>query len=582
MAATDAPGIVEHDASPPARRVLLFVCVVAAIGAFVLNAAGSELRHSRFDVYVLVLALLTLASRRFTIKVPGHAATLSVSEVFVFASILLFGPAAATFTVAIDGLWMSLGQYERRWHRTIFNVAEPAISTWAAGATFFAIAHAAPVGLVQTGASPLIVPTVGMVGVFFLLNGSLTAVAVGLEAGQSPFAVWRGYAVPLAINYYASASVAAIAVARGQLDLQVVGLVIPLLVLSYYTYQEASTRVDEAERHAREVERLYEEARKRDEELRQAQKLEAVGRLAGGVAHDFNNMLTAITGYGELLVNNLDEDDSRREDVHEILKAAARATGLTRQLLAFSRRQTIAPKVLSLDQVVIDTEKMLRRLLGEDIRFTTVAESNLGLVRADAGQIEQVLLNLAVNARDAMPTGGALNIQLTNVRIDGTTVPQSTRLLPGRYVRLSVADTGCGMSPEVVSRVFEPFFTTKEVGHGTGLGLATVYGIVTQAGGAIQIDTEVGRGTTFHVYFPETSAPADIQEQAPMQSSSPRASGTVLVVEDETAVLKLVANGLRQTGYTVLVAPNADDARQHTSARHLDHVDGRRVGARHK
>jgi two-component system, cell cycle sensor histidine kinase and response regulator CckA len=336
--------------------------------------------------------------------------------------------------------------------------------------------------------------------------------------------------------------------------------VIPLLLLSYYTYQEASTRVDEAERHAREVERLYEEARKRDDELRQAQKLEAVGRLAGGVAHDFNNMLTAIKGYGELVLDGLEETDSRREDVTEILKAADRAAGLTKQLLAFSRRQTIAPKVLSLDRVVMNTEKMLRRLLGEDVRLTTASEPNLGPVFADSGQIEQVLLNLAVNARDAMPTGGALKIELANVRIEAATAVSKTNLPPGRYVRLSVSDTGCGMSPEIVSRIFEPFFTTKEVGRGTGLGLATVYGIVTQAGGAIDVDTNVGRGTTFHLYFPETPEAADISELPATQTVSNRGSGTVLVVEDEAAVLTLVANGLRHVGYTVLAAPNGDDA----------------------
>ena len=329
--------------------------------------------------------------------------------------------------------------------------------------------------------------------------------------------------------------------------------------LSLSTGRTADTSVTAVLRDATERRRNEDALRERETELRQAQKMEAIGLLAGGVAHDFNNLLMAIHGYSELVLMSLDKDHECRGDIDEILKASNRAAALTRQLLAFSRRQVLAPQVLSLDEVLAGTEQLLRRLIAEDIEISSSTEPDLGSVKADPGQIEQVLVNLAVNARDAMPSGGRLNFALANVHLDDSrSAPLG--LTPGRYVRLEVSDTGCGMPPEVVSRIFEPFFTTKEEGRGTGLGLATVYGIVRQSGGAIRVESRPGHGTTFQIDLPccegETSAVRS--ESAPIRSNS--GSETVLLVEDDARVRALVATMLRRSGYAVLDAEGGEQA----------------------
>jgi PAS domain S-box-containing protein len=285
-----------------------------------------------------------------------------------------------------------------------------------------------------------------------------------------------------------------------------------------------------------------------EEQLRQAQKMEAIGRLAGGVAHDFNNILSVITGYSEIVMRQVEPALARK--VEQIFKASERAAGLTRQLLAFSRRQVLAPKVLDLATVVGEMEKMLRRLIGEDVRLSVAAAQDLGTVRADPGQVEQVVMNLAVNARDAMPQGGTLELSLENVDL-----AKSTRDVPaGRYVRLSVSDDGCGMETEVLAHMFEPFFTTKEKGKGTGLGLATVYGIVQQSGGAIEVESRPGKGTTFRLYLPRIDEPVEAALRTTDAAPAERAAGTVLVVEDEEPLRLLVESVLAEAGYTVLSA----------------------------
>jgi two-component system, cell cycle sensor histidine kinase and response regulator CckA len=301
--------------------------------------------------------------------------------------------------------------------------------------------------------------------------------------------------------------------------------------------------------------RADEERARLEEELRQAQKMEAVGRLAGGIAHDFNNLLTAIGGYGELALARLPEDSPARSNVEEMRRAGERAAALTRQLLAFSRRQVLQPKVIDLNAVVSEVRALLERILGEDVDLRTRLAGDLGSTRADPGQIEQVIMNLAVNARDAMPRGGSLTIETSNVEVDAELAARHLGAEPGPYVLVSVADTGCGMDRETLERAFEPFFTTKPVGQGTGLGLATVYGIVQQTGGHIWAYSEPGRGSTFKLYLPRVwEEPAAAEETVP----APRVGGseTVLLVEDEEIVRSLVREMLEASGYCVLEAPH--------------------------
>jgi signal transduction histidine kinase len=288
-------------------------------------------------------------------------------------------------------------------------------------------------------------------------------------------------------------------------------------------------------------------------QLRQAQKMEAIGRLAGGVAHDFNNLLTVIRGYSRLLLDRGPATEFR-SGLERIDDAADRAASLTSQLLAFSRRQVLQPKVFNLNTLVGNLEKMLRRLVREDIEMRTVLAADLGSVRADRTQIEQVILNLVVNARDAMPDGGKLTIETCNVSLDASYASRHQTVEAGHYVSLAVSDTGAGIAPENLARIFEPFFTTKELGKGTGLGLSMVYGIVKQSGGNIWVYSEPGRGTSFKVYLPLVTAPADslALESAPV--SSHRGAETLLVVEDDEQVRELASEALSAAGYSVLVA----------------------------
>jgi len=304
------------------------------------------------------------------------------------------------------------------------------------------------------------------------------------------------------------------------------------------------------------------EQRELEQRLVQSQKMDAIGRLAGGVAHDFNNMLTAIQGYSSLLLTELPERDSRRENVEEILKAGERATALTKQLLAFSRRQVLEPRVLDLNEVIRNLSRMLSRLIGENIELSFSPAPDLWHVLADPGQIEQVLLNLAINARDAMPRGGRLTIETRNTQLDGSHWRKDFPVQSGDYSLLAVTDTGVGIPPEIQTRLFEPFFTTKPRGEGTGLGLSTVYGIVKQSGGYIWVYSEPGAGSTFKVYLPRVDAPLSVSE-TPRTATSATGSETILFVEDEREVRSLVEKLLRLQGYKVLSAADPVAALAH-------------------
>ena len=300
--------------------------------------------------------------------------------------------------------------------------------------------------------------------------------------------------------------------------------------------------------------------RELEEQLRQSQKMEAVGTLAGGVAHDFNNLLTVIEGYSDLLLSRLGEGNPLAAEVIEIRKASDSASSLTRQLLAFSRMQVFQPRVIDLNGIVANVRKMLGRLIGENIELVTVPGENLGRVKADPGQMEQVLLNLVVNARDAMPDGGKITVETSNVELDESFASKLAAFRPGPYVMITVTDTGTGMDQETMSRIFEPFFTTKETGKGTGLGLATVYGIVKQSGGYIWVYSEPGHGTTFKIHLPRVDE--QLEEEVPPPEITAWSSGseTVLVVEDTEMVRNLVREMLVSFGYTVLEASDGNDA----------------------
>jgi nitrogen-specific signal transduction histidine kinase/CheY-like chemotaxis protein len=306
-----------------------------------------------------------------------------------------------------------------------------------------------------------------------------------------------------------------------------------------------------------------EEALRRSEEkLRQSMKMEAVGKLAGGVAHDFNNLLSVITGYSELLLTRIDGRNPARREIEEIHKAGERAAALTQQLLAYSRRQVLKPKVLRVDDIVENLGKMLRRLIGEDIDFATESQEDLWTVRADPSQIEQILMNLCINARDAMPKGGKLIVSTANVMLEAPLVERELTIPPGRYATLRVADNGSGMKEEILSRVFEPFFTTKDQGKGTGLGLATVYGIVKQSEGYIRVVSAPGEGTTFSVYLPVAEQEASETEEVRVKTEceGPAGNWTILLAEDEEMVRELAIEIFREAGYTVLDAQNGDAA----------------------
>ena len=330
------------------------------------------------------------------------------------------------------------------------------------------------------------------------------------------------------------------------------------------------------------------ERRQLEDQLRQAGKMEAVGQLAGGVAHDFNNILTAILGYADLLATDLPAGDQRREDVDEIRKAAQRAAALTRQLLAFSRKQVLEPRALDVNVLVDNMDKMLRPILGENVELRTIPATQLRAVRADPNQIEQIILNLAINGRDAMPGGGKLTIETANVDLDEHYAARHATVVPGPHVMLAVSDTGSGMDAATQARIFEPFFTTKE--RGTGLGLATVYGVVKQSGGSIWVYSEPGQGTTFKIYLPALDAPAERvgRPQGPLPGLM--GTETILIVEDDEQLLHVAHRALEARGYTVLTAARGDaaldTARRHPGPIHLllsdvtiPDMDGRALAA---
>jgi signal transduction histidine kinase/CheY-like chemotaxis protein len=312
--------------------------------------------------------------------------------------------------------------------------------------------------------------------------------------------------------------------------------------------------VDITERKRSEIERM-----KLQDQLNQALKMESVGRLAGGVAHDFNNMLSIILGNVEIIMEDIDQSIPLVTNLEEIYKAAERSANLTRQLLAFARKQTIAPKILNLNHVIDDMLKMLKRLIGEDIDLTWQPAQNLEPVKIDPSQIDQILANLCVNARGAIKSGGKVTIETDNISFDAAYCKEHAGFNPGNYVMMAVSDDGAGMDKKTLDNLFEPFFTTKDIGQGTGLGLATVYGIVKQNNGFINVYSEPGEGTTFKIYLPVHSEPA-VSKQKDFKETSQKGNETILLVEDEEAILMMTKMMLERLGYTVLTASGPNEA----------------------
>lgn len=361
----------------------------------------------------------------------------------------------------------------------------------------------------------------------------------------------------------------------------------PMVTIEYSLAVQDETRYYEARfvpGHARQTlaivrnisdrRRAEQSLRDREEQLRQAQRMEAVGLLAGGVAHDFNNVLTAIAGYSSLVLDQMEATHPLREDVEQIQKAGKSGAGLTQQLLAFSRRQLLRPTTVNPNTVVARTKMLLRPLIGEHILVTTDLSEDVSCIRADAGQLEQILTNLAVNARDAMPAGGRLTIETENVLLDSDALADQSETgagpPPGPYVRLSVSDTGQGIPPDIQSRIFEPFFTTKRRGEGTGLGLSTVYGIVRQSGGVVRLYSRVSHGTTFHLYFPAVAGA--VEEAEATVTSAPSGSETILVAEDQSEVRSVTCQALTSRGYKVLAAESGERALE-LVAKHASAID---------
>jgi signal transduction histidine kinase/CheY-like chemotaxis protein len=395
------------------------------------------------------------------------------------------------------------------------------------------------------------------VAIFYLLPVSLVAWGVGRRAGvwMSIASVLLWYVADVMGGAFASHPVALYWNAAMRLSTS---------VLVTYLFSTVKTLHDTLEdRVAERTAALTAEITERkqlQEQLVRLQKLDAIGRLAGGLAHDFNNLLTVIGGYSDLLVSELDAGNPLHRHAAAINNAAARATALTRQLLAFSRKQVLQLKVLDLNAVVTTLEPMLRRLIGEDIRLVVGLAPTLGRVKADPGQLEQVLLNLVVNARDAMPQGGTLTIETTNVAGHALVAHRQASVPPGSYVRLAVHDTGVGMDAATRSRLFEPFFTTKAPGQGTGLGLSTVYGIITQSEGHIAVDSAPAHGATFTIYLPRVEEAIAAGQRARARPETPRGRETVLVVEDEASVRSVARTMLELHGYRVLEAGGGEEA----------------------
>jgi signal transduction histidine kinase len=565
------------------------VAVAAVIAVALMPSAGlfGQPRTS-----LLLAALAAIAGAR-PVRISSMRAELTATQPFVLCAMAAIGPQAGVLAAIAGVLGTSVSRGKFRANiRLAFNLGA-IVLTVALSYLVFALLGGSSGGTVWQQLGPL----VGATTAYFFVNTGLVTTAISLEKKQSFLGIWRSSFLWTALSYFTGLTLAVFMIfllERFGVVSVALGMPPALLIASFYrTHKE---KLEEKQQHISDVEALNvelestveelkaalesvkqsraeleieiqerlqaEEAlRQSEEQLRQSQKMEAIGRLAGGIAHDFNNLLTAITGYGDLLLMRLEPTSPLRREATEISKAAQRAADLTGQLLAFSRQQVLQPKVIDLREIVTDVEAMLRRLIGENITLDTQLGEDVAAVKADPGQVHQVLLNLAVNARDAMKGSGYITMGTSLDVVDEARADRTPGLKAGAYVVLSVADTGSGMDETTKDRLFEPFFTTKEPGKGTGLGLSTVYGIVKQSGGYIDVESTLGEGTTFRVFLPHVegeSAEALVTAEAPTEVS--HGTERILLVEDDDSVRELAREILEMNGYTIVEACNGMEA----------------------
>ncbi|MCC6158783.1 MAG: response regulator [Deltaproteobacteria bacterium] len=581
---------------------IYIVLLVAAGAAATVAALAYPLRHEP-NVALFIYFGFALVTALFVVKIPYTNVHFSVDTAFVFSILILFGLWPALIADMTGKLLLSLrGGKTGRLFKAPFNMASGGLAVFAA---FLAFDQILPLAA-RLESSGYVVPILVMVGVYYIVNTASVAAGICFVTGDRYIPFWVKNFLPTGVGFLASGSIATLIIildrAGGPLGFMVT---IPFVGLVWFTQkmylrkeEDARAYINGLESINRQLQTEIDERRRAEadrdrfeKQLLQAQKMEAMGRLAGGVAHDFNNLLTGILGYATMARDAFDDEHVGRGYATEVMKAANRAANLTRQLLAFSRRQEIQPRVLNFNSIIADAHKMLARIIGEDVAIDISPSDDLANVKADPGQIEQVLVNLLVNARDAMPGGGAVRVCTFNATLDEEYLRHHLGVAAGDYVVIEVADTGTGMDEETRKRIFEPFFTTKPVGKGTGLGLSTVYGIVQQNRGHIEVESAPGVGTTFRIYFPR--AGSEIEERMEMASLSglPGGTETILVVEDEDALRKLECLILTQRGYRVIEASNGQEALNLLRARKNDidmilsdvvmpHMNGKELAAR--
>jgi len=518
---------------------------MSIIVAALRQASVSDLTWLTMVALVLFVAPIT------TIHMPRIKAGVTIGDAILFACAAMFGPNASVIVATTDGIFSSM-KMTKSPRKILYNASMSALSMVVANTVTRMVFDDFGIRTHLLSGAQLATAMALLTIVYFLVSTYLIAAYLAVSSGETFWKVWKENCMWTSVSSAAS-GVSAIGVYLlvGHFGYYIFLVPVGLMGFVYLFYRAYFQKVESANKRADFIE----------EQLRQSQKMEAVGRLAGGVAHDFNNILTAILIYSDLLITALDPRDPLRKHVEEIQKAGNRASSLTRQLLAFSRKQILQPKVINLNEIVRDLNDMMARLIGEDIELTAVLDRQLKDVKADPGQIEQVLMNLVINARDAMPQGGQIVIETTNIVLDQEgDSPHSLSLQPGNYVCLSIRDTGCGMDPQTISRIFEPFFTTKSEGKGTGLGLSTAYGIINQSGGAIEVESEPDRGTIFRIYLPALVEKKPKIEEPISRAVVPASPATILLVEDEEMVRTLLRTILKANNYKVLEAGSGPEA----------------------